>query len=491
MRPTDEQAAALDLFLIGESMVLDAGAGTGKTSTLIILASSVRGHGRYMAFNRAIVNDVADRLPARCEAATAHSMAFRLVGKRYARRLNGPRIRSHVMARQLGIDPFTVTYNGQRKRLAPGWLASHVMQAVRIYCQTADEEIGRKHFPYVDGIDMPAPEGKRTYDNNNMLSAHLEGALRKAWQDIRKLDGTLPFKHEHYLKLWQLEHPRISTDYVLFDEAQDANPVMAAVIAEQHHAQRVYVGDAQQAIYGFTGAIDAMKGFDSEHRRALTQSFRFGPAIAERANEVLDRLDADLRLRGLESIPSSVGALDEVYDADVVLCRTNAAAIKTVLHAQREGQPVHLLGGGSEIASFARAAARLMEGRPAEHYELSCFDSWFEVLEYVQHDPDGQELELMVRLIEEFTVPTILAAVGSAVPEGEGVLTVSTAHKAKGREWDTVRLAGDFADVDPSQEELRLLYVACTRAKLHLDDSVMDAGGEPEPIPELLDLLEK
>jgi hypothetical protein len=54
-----------------------------------------------------------------------------------------------------------------------------------------------------------------------------------------------------------------------------------------------------------------------------------------------------------------------------------------------------------------------------------------------------------------------------------------------------VRLAGDFADVDPSQEELRLLYVACTRAKLHLDDSVMDAGGEPEPIPELLDLLEK
>jgi hypothetical protein len=42
---------------------------------------------------------------------------------------------------------------------------------------------------------------------------------------------------------------------------------------------------------------------------------------------------------------------------------------------------------------------------------------------------------------------------------------VSTAHKAKGREWNAVKLAGDFAEMQPSPSETRLRYVAYTRAR--------------------------
>jgi superfamily I DNA/RNA helicase len=47
---------------------------------------------------------------------------------------------------------------------------------------------------------------------------------------------------------------------------------------------------------------------------------------------------------------------------------------------------------------------------------------------------------------------------------------VSTAHKAKGREWDSVRLASDFASAclgkhPDAPSEVRLFYVAMTRAK--------------------------
>lgn len=41
-------------------------------------------------------------------------------------------------------------------------------------------------------------------------------------------------------------------------------------------------------------------------------------------------------------------------------------------------------------------------------------------------------------------------------------------EQAKGREWGSVQLADDFPD-HLDEEELRLLYVACTRAKLELD----------------------
>ena len=71
-----------------------------------------------------------------------------------------------------------------------------------------------------------------------------------------------------------------------------------------------------------------------------------------------------------------------------------------------------------------------------------------------------------------------------ALPETDTDTTVSTIHKAKGREWSTVRIANDFpepadpdrtdgngdplpAPIDPA--EARLAYVAVTRAQHHLD----------------------
>ena len=57
-------------------------------------------------------------------------------------------------------------------------------------------------------------------------------------------------------------------------------------------------------------------------------------------------------------------------------------------------------------------------------------------------------------------------------------LTISTIHSAKGLEWDTVFIIGavdgrfpsaySFNSAEEMDEELRLMYVACTRAKNNL-----------------------
>lgn len=478
--PTREQHNAGTLFAAGDHLVIEAGAGTGKTSTLRLLARSTPRRGRYVAFNRSIVDDVSGTLPLTCAASTAHSLAFRSVGVRYRHRLNSSRMRGDELARRLDVDPFVVSYGVQRKVLAPGYLAGVVMRAVTRFCQTADDRPTRQHVPYIDGIDVPDEQGRRRYVVNNLLAAELEPAVERAWADLERLDGQLPFKHEHYLKLWQLSRPRLECEYVLFDEAQDANPVMAAVIADQHHAQRVYVGDENQAIYEWTGAVNSIAAMKVEGVRVaqLSQSFRFGAAIAERANLVLSMLGSDLVLRGLTSIESSRGPLEVGEEADAVLCRTNAGAMHVVLACVQRGQRAHLVGGGAEVASFARAAQRLMNGEKVWHPDLACFDSWGEVLDYVKHDQQGDELAGLVRLIEEFTVETILDALDRAVPEKAATITVSTAHKAKGREWPIVRLADDFLDAEPSVPELRLRYVATTRARVHLDDSIYDRKDE-------------
>lgn len=475
--PTPEQEVAIDLFRAELPLVVQAGAGTGKTTTLRSMAATEpTWRGQYIAFNRAIVEEAKAKMPRWVAASTAHGLAFKAVGARYAHRLQSHRMRSMEIARMLKIDPIYISYGAQTKVLQPSTLAGYVMKAVGQFCQTADPHPTGRHVPYIDGIDLPTQDGRRTYGNNDVVRATLEPKIAHAWADLQSTTGQLPYKHDHYLKLWQLNSPRIAADYVLFDEGQDANPVMLDIVLQQaeHGVQLVWVGDSQQAIYGFTGAVDALDRAAAAGSMTsfLTQSFRFGPAIADLANVVLDDLDAELRLTGLSSIPSQVCRLDQ---SDVVLCRTNAEAVTTVLNTQKDGRTAALVGGAREVITFAEAATELKDTGRTWHPDLICFESWLEVQEYVEHDAQGGELKALVGLVDDFGADVIKQALSNNPNEDAADVVVSTAHKAKGREWDTVRLAGDFPDLDErdgdTDEEKRLLYVGVTRARLKVDVS--------------------
>lgn len=467
--PTAEQQAALELFATGQSLAIEAGAGTGKTSTLRLLAESTTRRGQYVAFNKAIVAEAGAKMPATVECNTAHSLAFRAVGRDYSARLrNSRRMKSIEIANRLGIDAIRIPReDGSEKIIGAGFLGGLVMATITRFCQSADLEVTDRHVPYIDGIDEMVGEGRRGYANNDRIRRAIMPAVRRAWDDLMAVNGSLPFRHDHYLKAWHLSGPTIHADFILFDEAQDANPVMQAIVSAQTHAQLVWVGDSQQQIYTFTGAVNALAQVPAENRTYLTQSFRFGVAVAEVANEILNRLNADLRLVGTESIPSVVSAVES---PDAILTRTNATAVRSVLRLQTEGRRVALVGGGEEVVRFAKGARDLMDTGHTEHPDLACFDSWGEVKAYVDEDEQGGELRLLVKLVEDFGVPVILDALDRTMRESDAEVIVSTAHKSKGREWDAVQLAGDFPPPEKiNDEELRLLYVAATRAKLTLD----------------------
>ncbi len=468
--PTTEQQEAIDLFQAGGRVAIQAGAGTGKSSTLRFIAEGTSRKGRYLAFNRALVDDAKGYMPGSCPAQTIHSAAFAAVGRKYAHRLNSQRISSAQIARRLGIGPLNVQVNGITKVLQPGFLASYAVKGVKVFCQTADAEPSPEHIPYIEGIDLPTATGRRTYANNDAVRRYLTPAIHKVWADALDPDGTLRYDHSYYLKAWQLADPVIDADFLLVDEAQDVSPVMLSIIEQQTHAQIVPVGDAQQALYGILGAVDAMSLLTDATTTYLSQSFRFGPAIAEVANGVLADLGADLVIRGLDTIDSTVGPVET---PDVILCRTNAHAVECVLDALDDSLRVHLVGGGGEVVSFARGAQDLQDGRRTDHPELACFDSWGEVREYVENDAQGGELKLLVQLIDKFGAAPIIAALQNMPREADADLVVSTAHKSKGRAWPQVKLGSDFPDPDDDgilhPDELRLLYVAATRAQFRLD----------------------
>jgi hypothetical protein len=477
MTPTEEQTAAVEAFGTGGSVVVSALAGTGKTATLALIAQSTHRRGQYLAFNRALINDAAGRFPDTIAANTVHSLAFRAVGKHYKARLdNSRRMSSMDIARVLRLEAIDLPtgVGNEKRRLSPGFMAGHVMRAVDRFCQSADPAPTGDHVPYVEGLDLPDGDGRPGWANNRELRRYLAPYVTRAWIDLCQKSGQLRYQHSAYLKMWELSGPVVDTDFLLWDEVQDVSGVMESIVLQQKHAQIVAVGDAQQAIYGWMGAHDALTKFEerADNVTALTQSWRSGPAIAEAANAILALLGTELRLRGHDGIDSTV-ATERLEKPAAVLCRTNAVSVRQVIAHRGAGRRVALVGDGSDVLRFARAAQELQDRGTTSHPDLACFADWASVRQYVIADALGGELKLLVQLVDEFGVPVIESALSGLNREDSAEVVVSTAHKSKGRQWSTVALADDFPVSTPEKplapEELRLQYVAVTRAQHVLD----------------------
>ncbi len=313
-------------------MALQAGAGTGKTSTLALLAKSTSRRGRYIAYNRAIARDAATRFPSTVACKTAHALAYAGIGHRYARRLDAPRRPAWRTGQDLGI---TKPVRVESHDVMPTTLSNAILRTVTRFCHSADTEITAHHVPHLRGLDSPTARGQ--------LAGIVLPYARKAWDDLQRPDdGVVRFDPDHFLKIWSLTNPKIPADFLLLDEAQDTNPVVEHIFNSQRdHAQLVLVGDSAQAIYHWRGAKDVMTGFDGTHL-TLSRSFRFGPHLARGANRWLAIAGAPIRLTGTDTMPTELGPLTH---PDAILCRTNVSAMKHVMNLLAASVQVALVTG--------------------------------------------------------------------------------------------------------------------------------------------------
>lgn len=396
-RPTPEQEAAVAAFRRGDDLVLQAGAGTGKTTTLTMLGKATRWQGRYLAFNKAIADEAERKFGGNVRCATAHKLAFKAVGHRFAERMNRPRMSTVKLAQLLGI---TMEVTIGARKLKPMSLCSIAREAVLQFCYSADDVLARRHVRWQKGITAE-------HEHDQLTDLVLPIAERM-WADLQAPDrGKVPFKHDHYLKMWALTRPRIYGEFLLLDEAQDTNPAVEQVfLAQGAHAQLVMVGDSAQAIYGWRGARDVMTGFDGR-QLALSHSFRFGAAIAGEANRWLAIAGAPIRLPGSPHVTSRLQPLTGTPDA--ILCRTNGGAIAEILTLLADGRRVALAGRAEQLKDLAEGAQKLQAGQRTDHRDLVLFSTWGEVQDYVEWDPDGRDLVAFVDVIDEHGVDVVLA----------------------------------------------------------------------------------
>jgi superfamily I DNA/RNA helicase len=472
--PTDEQVAIRDGFRTGQNLVINAGAGTGKTASLRLLADEAKPKGQngiYLAFNKPIAEEAQRRFAGTpVVSRTIHSLAYAEFGAPRQHRMNASKWqrwtdKADVLSinRQGKFSLRGLNDGGSVGAVSAQQLVKLVESAVSGFCHSADTEFQVSHIAFDPAFRL-TEEGKR------QLGDYVLGYAKSYWNDVVALDGKLKFSHDHYLKMYALSNPELPYDFILLDEAQDTDPLMIGLIESQKNAQVVVVGDRAQAIYGWRGAISAMDAFGGTGYD-LSQSFRFGDAIADYANRFLALL-GDFRLSGMPGLPSSVFRATK-RQPEAILTRTNMGALVELAKAQQQGHSTAIGGRHvpQELRKLAVAAKELHDKGKTNHADLSMFGSWKQVQNHVEEEADA-ELGKLVSLIDDYGPDAVVRSIDNCVEAGQARTIVSTAHAAKGLEWFQVTVADDFRAPrgdTVSVEEVMLSYVAVTRAQRHLD----------------------
>lgn len=458
MHPTQEQMGAVELFQTGEDLKLAAFAGAGKTSTLRMLANSSQNRGVYLAFNRKIADEAKALFPGHVDCRTTHSLAFQAVKGTFPNiaKLTGALFPKQLVAlRKYNKMLFSPTFVLNEMQLA-----FLVLKTLTRFCQDERVSLSREHFPIYGSLLGQEPDVIGAVQNWVLMEA------RSLWSEMTDARTEVPLGHDGYLKLWALSEPTISASYILLDEAQDSNGAVLGVLRKQQ-CQIVYVGDKHQQIYEWRGAVDAMSKIETKNKAFLTKSFRFGAAIADCATQVLRTLGEDRIIKGNDSIFSKITPLGF---AETILARTNATVISEVVRALDAGRKPFIVGGVDDLKRLINDVFELKMRRPAKSPEFFGFSDWPAVVAFALSE-EGTSLQSFVKLVESQGENKLWKALSRvAESERDADIVISTAHKAKGCEWQSVQLAEDFSSSNSnrdrkSEEEIRLFYVAMTRAR--------------------------
>jgi len=469
-----------------QALRIQARAGTGKTTTMRTIAHRQTGRRvLYLVFNKANQLEAQANFPGHVKCVTTHALAYGQIAKRYKGIKEIGTIRLGAVADLLGMPG--------RQGMKNSWI---VRQTMSNFCNSADTEFKGVHVPEMTR-QFVALKASRDYPNNPAAAANsvrqqlqvwVNGAAQLWRASISTEQTQIALSHDAYLKLWSLEEPQINFDLIALDEAQDTNPCVLKVLMNQQ-APLIAVGDRWQSIYGFRGAVNAMASIPGEETH-LTETYRFGTNLERPANAILRLLGEKHLITGVSPIHGALDAVntDKPY---ALIARTNARLCVEAVE-QCGKVPTAIVGGADALIELLESGFALYKGRIDEvrDHTLRIFETWQNFSEYVASTSDG-EMSMLYKLIqnEGDKIPGVIIALKTKlVPESQAHVVLSTAHKSKGREFNQVILADDYPGLydnrgvlDIVGDELNLLYVAATRAKIamNINSAVREAMNGP------------
>lgn len=508
LTPSPQNQAILDAWLDPSvrHLMIDAYAGTGKTTQLKMLAE-VMDKGKplstlVLAFNKKNAKDLEEVMPPRFTCSTLNSIGHRALGASMPRglRVDADKVVGclKAAAEEMGFgnlkgDDFTTPLNLVRWAKVSGLMhtAFRAKGWKELIPDTPDswQEIAERQW-----VDL-TPDLMQLCRNTLLKSLTLG------------TQGTIDYDDQIYMSALG---PAAYTKYqvVMVDEAQDLSALNHLQLKKSLAlgGRLVVVGDPKQAIYAFRGAdsdsmgsiVDIWGKPEEFLRLPLSLTYRCPRVVVQRQQKHVPGYEAaatnregqiiDLRADewGLDDLPTS--------RRFAILCRNNAPLLRCAFRIIASGRGVTMLGRdiGKSLNSLIEKISDKKNLPLADLVEA--VEKWRDK-EISIAEANRKEAQIAaihdradcILAVCEFSGLPALDTAGvkktllELFEDQSGNIVLGTGHRSKGMEWGTVvhldpwripskhaRDLADEGDDSALQQEFNLRYVIETRTQENL-----------------------
>ena len=449
--------------------------GCGKTTTLLkatkVAMSKIKNlYALYLAYNNSIADEGRTKFPKRVDVRTINSYSRGYISRLF------PQVNTRNI-RNLKSTDIKKRYSTDFK------VAKSVLGLFVNYCKDAETNLDK-------------------YLKINAAGTAESNYVKDIWNKMRT--GEVVCTHDFYFKLFAnaLVEKQVTIkelDLLLFDEAQDANPIALQIFYAIPAKVKIIAGDKHQRIYSFNKSVNALlkKGKDSkvkEYTCFLTKTFRFQKNIGDKANKILQFFKGETNRIVCADIVKKYPP--EYINTRAFISRTNSELIKKMISCVENDEVFITTRNPEEMFALIEDVSNLILGKKqlVKNYTVRDANS---IEELKTHAADAEDVNLTQAIkIAEKEHEHISDLKKKALLYFEDKdnkyrkrdhLVLSTAHSCKGLEFDEVTIAGDFpdfakiihklgyksyenfldnvADSNDSQiDEINLFFVALTRA---------------------------
>jgi superfamily I DNA/RNA helicase len=340
---------------------------------------------------------------------------------------------------------------------------------------------------------------KNIFKKMGKVEFEIDANLKRLWRKYKQINLDsyekdwleVSFTDMLYLPIYKDLDIPLKPVYVFADECQDFNllqhKLFDKLIAQPNVEKWISVGDKNQSIYGFAGALsnsfDLFKTKENVKELNLSVNYRSCSKIIDEANKVYDIMKCHTEEEGLvETITDT----DLIKNNSMVICRNAKPLVSVFFSLLRQGKDASLLG--NEIlatlsrfclnfsfhtinSAMAEAEAEILKkecnaktdnDRIELHYYKESFDIFIETVDNLCENRNTKVKFFLEELKEK-------------LKERKASIILCTMHKAKGLEADTVYILDE--NLIPSKfckgedqmiQERNLKYIARSRAKKEL-----------------------
>jgi ATP-dependent DNA helicase UvrD/PcrA len=446
-----------------ENLLIQAVAGSGKSTTLIEVTRRLEGSSLFMAFNKAIAEDIRQK-GAGGDVKTLNALGHSLMQQhRPGARLNARKLQDIIKTIMGDSSDFK----------EHGYSLSRVCGlAKNCALGLGDQPEAQDFIDLIDAYAFDIPFDKL---------ADFAHVCREAFELSRLDDKTFDFDDQLWVPIkegWGF--PGYAN--TLIDEAQDLSPIQHLMAAALRAAgtRLIAVGDRHQAIYGFRGAshesMDELKQMFSMRELPLSISYRCSQSVVQAAQDFCPEI------KWREGAPQGDILWNDIdpqrpqlWERYMVVSRNNAPLFKEILAHVRAKAPCRVL------SNFLDSFQSFIRGFKATYTSdlMAKLDRWYEREREaaLAKNKRGKlvglqdKYETIKLLCGEFKLVADMVEMVKRLGESTRGPIFATIHKSKGLEHQHVYilrpdLLGGFGDLTKAQEqqEDNLHYVAITRA---------------------------